>query len=116
VILRQSAELPIIEISGNFSDALVEDLRVAYQEACRCHSQVILKFDEGGRIYSSGIAVLVGLIKEAEEQGQKIHATGLSAHFISVFKLTGLTKYIQIFPSEQEALAASAGSQSGVES
>lgn len=106
MILRSSGGVSFIDLSGDFSDALEEDLRAAYEEVCQSHSpDIIIKFDEVSQIYSSGIAVLVGLIGEAEEREQKIHAIGLSEYFAQVFELTGLTKYIQIFPSEQEALA-----------
>ena len=106
-VLDSSEGVPIIELSGDFSEAVGEDLRAAYQEACESQPQnIIIEFDEDGHVYSSGIAVLVGLIGEAEGKGQKIYATGLSAHAAEVFELTALTKYIQILPSKQEALAA----------
>ena len=115
VILRILSGIPIIEISGDFSDSIKEDLMAIYEKACgakrhpaergQSHPKnIIIKFDEQGHIYSSGITILVGLVSEAEKRGQKIHATGLSNHFVNVFKLIALTEYIQIFPSEQEAL------------
>jgi anti-anti-sigma factor len=107
VILHRHSSIPIIEILGDVSNSVKEDLITIYEKACQSHPQnIIIKFDENGHIYSSGISVLVGLIAEAEKNGRKIHATGLSEHFVHVFTLTSLTKFIQIFPSEQEALAA----------
>ena len=107
VVLRILSGIPIIEISGDFSDSIKEDLMAIYEKACQSHPKnIIIKFDEQGHIYSSGITILVGLVSEAEKKGQKIHATGLSNHFVNVFKLIALTEYIQIFPSEQEALAS----------
>jgi anti-anti-sigma factor len=106
VNLRRCGEGFIIDLFGDFSDTIEDDLNAAYEEACQAHSQnIVLKFDEGGHIYSSGIALLVGLVGEAEDRGQKIHATGLSEYLTEVFEVTALTKYIQILPSEQDAVA-----------
>lgn len=107
VRLRIKEEVSIIDLSGDFDDSIEKDLIATYERACKSNPQnIIIKFDKQSHIYSSGIAVLVGLISEAEKTGQKIHATGLSEHFAEIFRLTGLTKYIQIFPSEQEALVS----------
>jgi len=106
VRLRIKGEVPVIELSGDVSDSIEKDLTATYEKACKsCPQNIIIEFDSEGHIYSSGIAVLVGLVSEAEKKGQKIHVTGLSEHFAEIFRLTGLTKYIQIFPSEQEVLA-----------
>jgi len=106
VSLRTKGEVPIIELSGDFDDSIEEVFTATYEKACKLNPQdIIIKFDSESQIYSSGIAVLVGLVSSAENKGQKIHVTGLSEHFAEVFRLTGLTKYIQIFLSEQEALA-----------
>jgi anti-anti-sigma factor len=107
VVLRTNSGIPIIELSGDFSDAIKEALAAAYEKACQLNPKnIMIKFDEQGHIYSSGITLLVGMISEAEKRGQKIHATGLSNHFVKVFKLVALSEFIQIFSSEQEALAA----------
>ena len=106
VILRRHGEVPIIDLSGDFSDSIKEVFIATYEEACQSHpGNIIIKFDEEGHIYSSGISILVGLVSEAEKKGQKIHVTGLSEHFAEVFQFVGLTKYINVFPSESEALA-----------
>ena len=106
VRLDKSRKVPRIEISGDFSDALEADLRAIYHEACQSEPRhILIQFDAAGDIYSSGIAVLIGLIGEAQSRGQQLFACGLSEHFAEVFALTGITRYIQIFPSAQEAFA-----------
>jgi anti-anti-sigma factor len=106
VLLRRSDGVPIIEISGDVSYAIEEDLMATYEKVCQSTQNIIIKFDGSGRIYSSGITLLVRLVSEAEKKGQKIHATGLSEHFAQIFEVIKLTKYIRIFPSEQAILAS----------
>jgi anti-anti-sigma regulatory factor len=105
VTLRERCGIPIVEISGTVSGSIEKDLLSAHKSACQSQPQnILIKFVEHGRIYSSGINALIKLVAEAEKRGQKIYATGLSDHFFHIFSLTALTKYIQVFPSEEEAL------------
>lgn len=67
---------------------------------------VLLDFTKVDYINSSGIALVIQLLIEASNAGQKVYAFGLSAHFTKVFTMVGITKYAQLFPSEGAALAA----------
>ncbi len=107
VTLRERCGIPVIEISGTVSGEIEKDLLTAHKRACQSQPQpqnILIKFVNHGRIYSSGINALIKLIAEAEKRSQKVHATGLSEHFFHIFSLTALTKCIQVFPSEEEAL------------
>ena len=107
VLLRENSGIPVIEISGTMSNAIEGDLMAAYEQACQSQPQdIILKFVGNGRIYSSGVNVLIKLVLQAEKKGQRIHAAGLSRHFAHILSVTSLTKHIQVFPSEEEALDA----------
>ena len=106
VSVRRCENVPIIEFSGDLSDAIENELLSAYREVGLAGPlRILLVFDEDGTIYSSGIAVIIGLIREATPQGHTLYATGLSEHQSEVFELTGLTEFVQIFGSEEEAIA-----------
>jgi anti-sigma B factor antagonist len=49
---------------------------------------------------------VIQLLIEATNAGQKVCAFGLSAHFVKVFTMVGITKYAGLFPTQAEALAA----------
>ena len=53
-----------------------------------------------------GIALVIQLLIEAANFGQKVYAFGLSPHFTKVFTMVGITKYAELFPTQAEALAA----------
>jgi anti-anti-sigma factor len=67
--------------------------------------QVLLDFTKVDYINSSGIALVIQLLIEAANSGQKVSAFGLSAHFVKVFTMVGITKYAGLFPTQAEALA-----------
>jgi len=67
---------------------------------------VLLDFTKVDYINSSGIALVIQMLIEASNSGQKVFAFGLSPHFTKVFTMVGITKYAGLFPSETDALAA----------
>ena len=67
---------------------------------------ILLDFSKVDYINSSGIALVIQLLIEASNAGQKVYAFGLSPHFAKVFTMVGITKYAQLFSSEDEALKA----------
>ena len=67
---------------------------------------IMLDFTKVDYINSSGIALVIQLLIEAANAGQKVSAFGLSAHFNKVFTMVGITKYANLFPTQPEAMAA----------
>ena len=67
---------------------------------------VLLDFTKVDYINSSGIALVIQVLIEASNSGQKVNAFGLSQHFTKVFTMVGITKYASIFPTQADALAA----------
>ena len=65
---------------------------------------ILLKFDEGAYINSGGIAVLIQMLAETQRNNQKVGITGLSEHFKKIFKMVGITKFANIYPSVDEAV------------
>jgi anti-sigma B factor antagonist len=107
VILRRRQNVPVIELVGEFSDAIESELREKYQSASEHGApDIVLRFDQSTDIRSSGLSMLIGLVSEARAKNQRFHAIGLSKHFAQVFELTGLTGFIQLFASEDEAFEA----------
>jgi anti-sigma B factor antagonist len=64
---------------------------------------ILLDFTKVDYINSSGIALVIQLLIEAANSGQKVYAFGLSAHFTKVFTMVGITKYAGLFPTQAEA-------------
>ena len=87
----------VLRFEGDIASTSKEAVLGTYQS---------LDFTKVDYINSSGIALVIQLLIEASNSGQKVYAFGLSPHFVKVFTMVGITKYAGLFPSQAEALAA----------
>jgi anti-sigma B factor antagonist len=91
------------DIASTSKDAVLGAYQALSKETARL---VLLDFTGVEYINSSGIALIIQLLIEAANSGQKVYAFGLSAHFTKVFTMVGITKYANLYPTQAEALAA----------
>lgn len=107
--ITSPAGLPvtILRFEGDIASTSKEAVLGAYQALPKATAKLILlDFTKVEYINSSGIALVIQLLIEAANSGQKVVAFGLSAHFTKVFTMVGITKYAQLFATQAEALAA----------
>ena len=106
VTIHNQSDVAIINIKGDVTAATSEAIEEAYQAVSLSGStKLLLVFNKECYINSGGIAILVAIVSESQENKQIIRITGLSEHFHKIFVMVGLTRYITIFPSEAAALA-----------
>jgi len=84
------------DISSASKDAVIGSYHGLSKQAVKT---VLLDFTKVEYINSSGIALVIQLLMEAANAGQKVLAFGLSAHFNKVFTMVGITKYAGLFPT-----------------
>ena len=105
VTTRQKDSVGLVDIQGDVTAVTGEKIEEAYQEITQKGlKKIVIVFDPECYINSGGIAILIGIAAESSEQEQVIRITGLSGHFQKIFSMMGLTKYTEIFPSEEAAL------------
>ncbi len=90
------------DIASTSKEAVIGTYQALPKETAKL---VLLDFTKVDYINSSGIALIIQLMIEAANAGQKVAAFGLSAHFTKVFTMVGITKYASLFPTQAEALA-----------
>jgi anti-anti-sigma factor len=96
----------VLRFEGDIASTSKDAVLGAYQALPKGKVQLILlDFSKVDYINSSGIALVIQLLIEASNSGQKVYAYGLSPHFTKVFTMVGITKYAGLFPSQAEALA-----------
>jgi anti-sigma B factor antagonist len=106
ITTSQKGDVSVINIKGDVTAVTAESIEKTYQDVSSSGTKkILLHFDPGCYINSGGIAVLIGIVSESRKNEQVIRATGLSEHFQKIFNMVGLTKYIQMFPSEESAFA-----------
>ncbi len=97
----------VIRFEGDISSTSRDAVVGAYQTLPKDKVHIVLlDFTKVDYINSSGIALVIQIMIEASNSGQKVHAFGLSAHFQKFFTMVGITKYAHLFPDQQTALAA----------
>jgi anti-anti-sigma factor len=96
----------VLRFEGDISSASKEAVIGSYHSLPKDSVKtVLLDFSKVEYINSSGIALVIQLLMEASNAGQKVLAFGLSAHFQKVFTMVGITKYAGLFPDQGAALA-----------
>jgi anti-anti-sigma factor len=105
VSISQKDDVSILNIKGDVTAITGESIEEAYQKVSKGGAQkILLYFDKDGYINSGGIAILIGIASESRKNGQTVRMTGLSGHFQKIFNMVGLTKYTEIFQTEELAL------------
>jgi anti-sigma B factor antagonist len=97
----------VIDIQGEVSAFAEQVLMQAYTEASSPTTRtIILNFDNLEYMNSSGIGLLITLLIRMNRQKQRLLSYGLNEHYRHIFALTRISDAIQIYESEDEALAA----------
>jgi anti-anti-sigma factor len=95
----------VLRFEGDIASTSKNAVIGTYQSLPKGTSLVLLDFTRVDYINSSGIALVIQLLIEASNSGQKVCAFGLTPHFTKVFTMVGIPKYAGIFPTQAEALA-----------
>ncbi len=96
----------VLRFEGDIASTSKDAVLGAYRALPKETKIVLLDFTKVDYINSSGIALVIQLMIEASNAGQKVYAFGLSPHFTKVFTMVGITKYAGLFAGQAEALAA----------
>jgi anti-anti-sigma factor len=91
------------DIASTSKDAVLGTYQALPKQTAKL---VLLDFTKVDYINSSGIALVIQMLIEAANSGQKVFAFGLSPHFTKVFTMVGITKYAGLFANESAAMAA----------
>jgi anti-sigma B factor antagonist len=108
--VRQRDGIAIIDLHGEINGEAEEALTAAYAQAtARQPASVLLNFAGVDYINSKGIALIVVLLAQARKVGRRLLTSGLSEHYVEIFKITRLSDFMTLFPDEATALAEADG-------
>ena len=106
VSIRRKGDVAVIDIKGDVTALTGQAVEDAYRQVTAAGvKKILLAFASDCYINSGGIAVLIGILAESKKTAQYVRMSGLSSHFQKIFAMVGLTKYAEIRPSEDAALA-----------
>ena len=111
--VRQANGAAIIDLFGEINRGSEEGLHAAYAvAAAQGTATLLLNFSQVDYINSTGIAVIVGVLARARSDGHTLTVYGLTEHYRTIFEITRLVDFMQVFPDEQSALRGDAVDQS----
>ncbi len=107
--VREMNGISIIDLRGEINAGAEETLSRAYTLATGPNARsVLLNFAGVDYINSTGIALIVGLLAQARKSGRRLLTSGLSEHYVEIFKITRLADFMSIYPDETTAIAGAA--------
>jgi anti-anti-sigma factor len=105
VSIRERDGVAVIDLIGDVTTFAEEKINGAYAKVTESGAkQILLNFRQNDYINSAGIAILIGVVTEVYRNGQRLAVSGLSQHFQRIFRMVGLSQYIDIYQDEEEAL------------
>jgi anti-sigma B factor antagonist len=105
IIADSGKAVSVLRFTGDISSVSRDNVLSAYGKLAK-DRPVFLDFCRVDYINSSGIALVIQMMMEANKSGQEICAFGLTPHFQKVFTMVGITKYAKLYPDEPSAKAA----------
>ena len=67
-------------------------------------TKILFNFNRNTYINSAGIAIFIQVIAQSIKRNQLIGITGLSKHFVKIFKMLGITNFAKIHDNVQSAV------------
>ena len=105
ITIGKEGDVSIVNLVGDVTAVTGQLVEDAYKELSEGGAaKILFQFQEDDYINSGGIAFLIGITAESRGKNQTIRFSGLSEHFQKIFDMMGLTRYIEIFPTTEDAL------------
>ena len=105
VEIDKSFAVPIIRLKGEITSFSDENINEAFTSTASGDSmRIVLDFSSINYINSAGIAILVNLVTETKKMRGKLYFSGLVAHYRRVMEIVGITEYVDLFDSAEQAL------------
>ncbi|MFC1670089.1 STAS domain-containing protein [Spirochaetota bacterium] len=99
--------IPVINIQGDLTFDADGALKKEFSDILDNNpsGNIIMNFEMTKYINSSGIATLISIIQDSNEKNIKISFVGMSTHFQKVMDIVGIIDFIEIYNTNEEALA-----------
>jgi anti-anti-sigma factor len=99
--------IPLLIIEGDMTSESDSDVMKTYHDLKRKYSpkDLIINFEKTKYINSAGIASLINIIQDLQDINGKVLFVGLTNHFKKVMDIVGISDFVDIFNTNDEALA-----------
>ena len=106
ISVRTVGEVAIIDVTGSLTEGSEKEMDIAYQQVqIEGLTKILINFDRQCFITSGGFGLIVKLIWQTRNTGQVLRVAHSSDQTRELFDVIGLTQSIDVFDSEEAALA-----------
>ena len=105
VLGAKGQPVTVLRFTGDISSSSRDTVLGTYEGVTKSRP-VLIDFSKVEYINSSGIALVIQMLMEANKADQTIAAFGLTPHFQKVFTMVGITKYAALHRDEASAIAS----------
>jgi anti-anti-sigma factor len=106
ILVRHAGDVAIFDVNGSLTEDSEKDLTEAYEQVqAEGLTRMLINFDRHCFITSSGFGLIVKLIWGMRNTDRVLRVSHPSDQTRKTFDVIGLTRSIEVFASEQEALA-----------
>ena len=96
-----------LSLKGRIDNKTDDEINDAFDKILDQNGQsLILDFSEVGYLNSTGIATIMGIVKEVHTNGHKNCIVKLNADSRMMFEAIGLNRWVQYFDSFEDAVKA----------
>ncbi len=96
----------VCRIEGDIDINCSPELKKAFDKLiARKTPRIVIELSRVNYVDSSGLATLVGILKNMRSYGGKMRLSGMSSKIKSLFEITKLDKLFEIMASEEGAIA-----------
>jgi anti-sigma B factor antagonist len=105
--VRKLQHACVVEVKGDVTSFSEQAFKDAWGEASATGARrIIFDLEKVQYMNSAGIAILIDLVAEAQKSQCQIALVWQSEHFRKILKMVGLTRFVTIHSSLDEAVSA----------
>lgn len=100
-------QVPVIFVIGDMTSDADSDIVTIFKEIQSKYSSkgLIFNFTQTNYINSAGLATLINIIQEMEKRSGSVVFTGLTSHFKKVMDIVGITEFVRITDTDEDAVS-----------
>ena len=107
IVIESRPPVAVMRLSGDFTAESGESVSEAFHTlVAKGTKQFVVDFGGIQHLNSGGLAVLVSMLGELQEAGGKLAFCSMASHFKRMTHIIGLTDYITVYHSEDDAVDA----------
>jgi anti-anti-sigma factor len=96
--VEKRREVIVLDIRGDITSYSEVPLKTSFQKNIVQEARnIVIKIESQAYINSGGIALLIQILYQAQENRQNLAIAGVSPHYKKIFNMVGITKFAKLY-------------------